>query len=104
MISLTKAREIANRIPSPITATSWGRALLDSLAVVDDLTAEIAALRRLVALAKSYRDCNRHEVAADTTDDEIGADVQAEIDAEAALFDALDAHDSARATGEVSDV
>ena len=94
MIDLAVARRIAARIPNPKLVCGWSRGLLDALDAVDELNAERDRLFRLVALAKSYRNCRQNEPQADTTDDEIAAMTQAEIDAEAALFDALDAHDA----------
>ena len=99
MIDLAVARRIAARIPNPKLVCGWSRGLLDALDAVDELNAERDRLFRLVALAKSYRDCHRNEVEADTTDDEIGTAAQAEIDAETALFAALDAHDAQVTSG-----
>ena len=62
---------------------------------LESVTAERDELRRLVALAKSYRNCSRDRTEAGTTDEEIETMVDAELDAENALLDALDAHDAA---------
>lgn len=52
--------------------------------------AEVTRLNRLVALAKSYRDCHRN----DGDDDDCETAVDAELDAECKLFEALDEDDS----------
>lgn len=80
----------------PIDASQADGAVGGIGRAVASLVAERDELRRLTALAKSYRDCSRGPEA-DTTDEEIETMVQTEIDAEEALFRALDEHDAADA-------